>query len=65
MSQEVPSAVALPPSNEGDRVRISPGLVVAGALAALAAVTWFRNWQEDAALRERTAERLRSKTEAN
>jgi hypothetical protein len=65
MSQEVPSAVALPPSNASDRVRVRPGLVVAGALTALVGVTWFRNRQGEAALRERTAERLRSKTEAN
>jgi hypothetical protein len=65
MSQEVPSAIALSRSNEKDRVRVRPGVVLAGAVAALVGAAWWQNRQGEAALRERTAKRLSTTTEAN
>jgi hypothetical protein len=65
MNEEVPSAGALIRSHKEGRARISPAVVLAGALVTLVGATWFQNRQGEAALRERTAKRLRPSTKAD
>nr|WP_317892446.1 hypothetical protein [uncultured Sphingomonas sp.] len=64
--QEIPSAAALASSaRKSAPVPASAGLLVVGALAALVGAAWFRSRKDEAALRERTAERLRAPTGVN
>ncbi|GAA0448203.1 MULTISPECIES: catalase family protein [Sphingomonas] len=66
MPQEIPSAAALASSSrKSSPVPGSAGVLVVGALAALVGAAWFRSRKDEAALRERTAERLRTPTEVN
>ena len=65
MTQEVQSAGALTRWTKDGKGRLSPAVVLAGALAALVGVAWFQNRQGEAALRERTAKRLRPSTKAD
>jgi hypothetical protein len=65
MTQEVQSAGALIRPNKDAKGRLSPAVLLAGTLAALVGAAWFQNRQGEAALRERTAKRLRPSTKAD
>ena len=65
MNEEVPSAGALTQSHKEGRARVSPAVVLTGALVTLVGAAWFQNRQGEAALRERTAKRLRPSTKAD
>jgi hypothetical protein len=65
MPQQVPSAAALEANRAAPRSRLPARALAAGVIGTLLGAAWLRSRRHEAALRERTAARLRVPAEGN